>query len=55
MLLKLNFFVNYKMTQLQIVKHKSVVCSLFGRNRRDVCITVMMGSVSVNSRVLLTH
>ena len=45
----------YKLTQLQIVKPKSVVCSLFRRNRSDETPTVMMGSVSAISKVILTQ
>ena len=50
MLIKWNFFVNHKLTQLQIVKHKRVVCSLFRRNRRDETPAVMMGSVGAIPR-----
>ena len=49
---KSNFFVNYKLTQ-QIVKHKSVMCSLFSRNRSDVTLTVMMGRMGAISKVIL--
>ena len=45
--LRLEILQNYKLTQLQIVKHKCVMCSLFRRNRGDVSLTLMSGRMAV--------
>lgn len=58
MLLNLNFFVNYKLTQLQFVTHRCVVCSLFRRNRSDVSLTLIWQDgcyFSSNFNIVINH